>query len=142
MDQFRDENFEKRHESQFPLPVSSIIPETKTPTLLADTLCRARHVVDGQCWTGRQWLAVLHHPCRELRLAEVRNPSSLVSAPAGRQGLGNKKSADTGPSGKHVVFGEVIEGLDVVKQIEKVGSRDGKVSSSRKAIIKDCGVVE
>merc|ERR1719339_260516 len=28
--------------------------------------------------------------------------------------------------GKHVVFGQVIEGLDVVKKIEKIGSQSGK----------------
>merc|ERR1712144_102081 len=30
--------------------------------------------------------------------------------------------------GKHVVFGNVTEGLDVVKQIEKIGSQNGKTS--------------
>jgi len=30
--------------------------------------------------------------------------------------------------GKHVVFGKVLEGFDVVKAIEKVGSRSGTPS--------------
>merc|ERR1712167_54292 len=32
--------------------------------------------------------------------------------------------------GKHVVFGEVTEGMDVVKAIEKVGSQGGQTSKS------------
>merc|ERR1712165_646930 len=38
--------------------------------------------------------------------------------------------------GKHVVFGEVTDGMDVVKAIEKVGSQSGETSS--KVVIKDC----
>ena len=41
--------------------------------------------------------------------------------------------------GKHVVFGQVIEGLDVVKAIEKVGSAQGKTSAA--VTIADSGVV-
>jgi len=39
--------------------------------------------------------------------------------------------------GKHVVFGRVVVGMDVVKKIEKVGSENGK--TSKKVVIVDCG---
>lgn len=44
-------------------------------------------------------------------------------------------------SGKHVVSGEIVEGMDIVKQLEKLGSREGRVSTSRKSLIRDCGLV-
>ncbi len=40
-------------------------------------------------------------------------------------------------SGLHIVFGKVVEGLEVVDAIEKVGSQSG--ATSQKVIIKDCG---
>ncbi|MEQ2179906.1 hypothetical protein GOODEAATRI_030067, partial [Goodea atripinnis] len=39
--------------------------------------------------------------------------------------------------GKHVVFGSVVEGLDVVKKLEGHGSSGGKTSA--KLVIADCG---
>ncbi|TFK23013.1 hypothetical protein FA15DRAFT_670938 [Coprinopsis marcescibilis] len=41
--------------------------------------------------------------------------------------------------GAHVVFGEVVEGLDIVKAIEKLGSASGKVN--KKVTIAKSGVV-
>ena len=41
--------------------------------------------------------------------------------------------------GRHVVFGEVLEGQDVVKSLEKIGSQSG--STSKKAFISDSGVL-
>merc|ERR1711939_195257 len=42
--------------------------------------------------------------------------------------------------GKHVVFGKVITGMDVVKAVEEVGSQSG--STSKKVTIADCGELE
>merc|ERR1719251_616666 len=39
--------------------------------------------------------------------------------------------------GKHVVFGKVVEGMDVVKAIERVGSQSGQTSQT--VTIADCG---
>lgn len=39
--------------------------------------------------------------------------------------------------GKHVVFGKVIEGMDVVMEIEGFGSSSGK--TSKKVVIAECG---
>ncbi|KAJ0019112.1 hypothetical protein NQD34_006681, partial [Periophthalmus magnuspinnatus] len=39
--------------------------------------------------------------------------------------------------GKHVVFGSVVEGMDVVKTMESYGSSSGK--TSKKLVIADCG---
>jgi cyclophilin family peptidyl-prolyl cis-trans isomerase len=41
--------------------------------------------------------------------------------------------------GKHVVFGKVVEGLDIVKAIEGYGSGSGKCS--KKIEIVDCGQI-
>jgi peptidylprolyl isomerase len=42
--------------------------------------------------------------------------------------------------GRHVVFGRVLEGMDVVKQIEAKGSASGRTSA--KVTIADCGLVK
>ena len=39
--------------------------------------------------------------------------------------------------GKHVVFGSVVEGLDIVKKIEGYGSSSG--TTSKKIVIDNCG---
>ena len=42
--------------------------------------------------------------------------------------------------GKHVVFGKVVKGMDVVKAIEEVGSGDGATSKVVKIV--DSGVLD
>ena len=39
--------------------------------------------------------------------------------------------------GKHVVFGKVVKGMEVVRAIERVGSQSGK--TSQPVVIADCG---
>jgi peptidylprolyl isomerase len=41
--------------------------------------------------------------------------------------------------GKHVVFGEVVEGMDVVKAVEAIGTDSG--APRRKVVITSSGVV-
>ena len=41
--------------------------------------------------------------------------------------------------GKHVVFGSVVDGLDIVDKIESVGSQSGKTAKT--VIVKDCGEI-
>lgn len=40
--------------------------------------------------------------------------------------------------GKHVVFGKVIEGLDVVRKMEKMGSKP-QGTPKKEVMIQDCG---
>jgi len=42
--------------------------------------------------------------------------------------------------GSHVVFGKVVEGMDVIREIEKYGSESGR--TSKKIVISDCGQIE
>ncbi|CAG9581512.1 unnamed protein product [Danaus chrysippus] len=41
---------------------------------------------------------------------------------------------------KHVVFGSVVEGMDVVRKMENLGSKSGR--PSKKVVIHECGILE
>ena len=49
-------------------------------------------------------------------------------------------AATTWLDGKHVVFGEVVQGADVVRQMESMGSKSGKPSQN--VTVQDCGEIK
>jgi peptidylprolyl isomerase len=71
-------------------------------------------------------------------------PGTLSMANAGPNTNGSQfficTAATPHLDGKHVVFGQVVKGYDVIKAMEAVGSRSGKTSS--KVTISDCGKVQ
>ena len=69
-------------------------------------------------------------------------PGTLSMANSGPNSNGSQFFLCTGDTpwldGHHVVFGKVVEGMDVVKKIESYGSTpDGKTSA--KIVVADCG---
>ena len=68
-------------------------------------------------------------------------PGLLSMANAGRNTNGSQffitTAVTTWLDGKHVVFGKVTEGMDLIKALEKTGSQSGQ--TNKEIIVEDCG---
>jgi len=102
-------------------------------------MCQAGDFTRGN-GTGGESIYGAKFPDETFKLKHT-GPGILSMANAGPNTNGSQFFLCTAQTswldGKHVVFGSVTEGMDVVKKVEAVGSQSGR--TSQPVMIEDCG---
>ena len=57
-------------------------------------------------------------------------------------GLPTARTKTSKLTGKHVVFGRIVSGMEVLDRIEQAGSAEASGTPSVTVIIADCGIVD
>lgn len=106
-------------------------------------LCQTGDVIEGD---GTASVSVYGQPFPDESFAIKHSRAGLLSmANAGPNTNGSQFFFILGESehlnGKHVVFGELLDGWPVLKRVEACGAADLSGNTVRKVVIDDCGVL-
>jgi cyclophilin family peptidyl-prolyl cis-trans isomerase len=131
-EKFADENFRLKVCRLLVLFVFCNLCDWGISRLFSVTAHWPGRVVHGQRWSRHQRLSVLLVHC----CGEGRACVCVFSVPWATQLLPVSEQTPW-LDGKHVVFGNVTKGMDVVKAVEGVGSESGRTRAD--VVVADCG---
>lgn len=111
---FADENFKIKHTRKGQLSIDTYPSGGRS---FANVRCR-----HGERRQGYQWVPVLHHYCYHL-VCDLISDTAVTNSYSWLDG-------------RHVVFGEVLEGYDVVEKVEDVPKGPGDKPKETIKIVK------